>query len=119
MERLKHFAHGECNLFEQKTLPAGAKEYKPVSEDIIRGMFILADSETEGNYHVIDDVKFDQNISFYVEGDQLYLKADKDFEIRCLNIDRHGPMAIPAGIYKKKIAKENDPFEKIKREVAD
>lgn len=119
MSKLRHFAHGECNLFEVAELPKGSNEIKLTNSDKINGLYIMADSETQGNYHVIENTDYEQFVSFHEKDGQIYLKAEKDFEVRCLNLGRHERMTIPAGIWKKKIAKEFDPFTQLKREVAD
>ena len=117
MEKLKHFAHGECNLFETTEIPKGAK--KLTNYQTAQGLYVLADSETQGNYHVIENKDYKQFIEFYEVDGKTFIKAEKPFEVRCLNLGRHERMTIPAGIWEKTIAQEFDPFTEIKRHVAD
>jgi len=117
MNKLKHFAHGECNLFETAELPRGAK--KVTEYQTAKGLYVLADSETLNNYHVIENTDYEQFIDFYEVDGKTFIKAEKPFEVRCLNLGRHERMTIPAGIWEKTIAQEFDPYSQLKREVAD
>lgn len=117
MDKLQHYLHGECNIYETKELPKGAKKLN--NWDKVKGLFIMADSETQGNYHVIEEKDYEQFISFYEFEGKLFMKADKDFTVRCLDVSRHGRMTIPAGIWKRSISMESDPFTELKRKVID
>lgn len=116
MKRLK--LHGEVAFYELSELPAGAKPYTPKQNELVSdGRFIVGESETTGNHHVIET--HPQKIELYELNGEMYMRVKEDVKVGCVHKDRHDDMNLEPGIYKKKIQKEYDYFEMEKRNVAD
>lgn len=94
--------HGECMVF-RSTIPANAKP-KQKSKT---GFVIVADSETTGNHHVVDETV---GVDFYEADGKLYMNSSVDTTIRCLHADRHDAIKLTAGTYEFGSQQEYDPF---------
>jgi hypothetical protein len=94
--------HGECMVF-RSTIPANAKP-KQKSKT---GFVIVADSETTGNHHVVDETV---GVDFYEADGKLYMNSSVDTTIRCLHADRHDTIKLTAGTYEFGSQQEYDPF---------
>ena len=78
--------HGECMVF-RSTIPANAKP-KQKSKT---GFVIVADSETTGNHHVVDETV---GVDFYEADGKLYMNSSVDTTIRCLHAERHDTISL-------------------------
>ena len=94
--------HGECTVC-LSALPKTATKVNVSG----RPYFIVADSETTGNHHVVD---IHYGIDFYTEGDKTFMVSEVETKIRCVMADRHDAIVLPAGTYEFGFQQEYDPF---------
>jgi hypothetical protein len=114
--KLGVYVHGEAFLHAiSHKIPASAVK---IGADAIgpNGYFIIADSETTGNHHVIDVV---DGVDMFKDGDKIYMNSSVDTKIRCVHADRHDAITIPAGTYEFGIQQEYDPFTARMQKVQD
>lgn len=90
--------HGEAMIFQSK-LPSTASQIKPSNKQY----HIIADSETTGNHHVIDNIP---GTTFYRAGDTMYMENTAKTNVRCVLADRHDTIAIEPGTWEFGIQKE-------------
>ncbi len=90
--------HGEAMIFQSKlpssavAIPANNTQYH-----------IIADSETTGNHHVIDNTN---GTTFYQDGDTMYMENTDKTNVRCVMADRHDTIEIEPGTWEFGIQKE-------------
>lgn len=113
----QHNGHGEYNLFKQDRLPDGAKRITLTKEQLVKGGFIVAPSETTGNHHCIKVEGAE--VEFYEKDGVLYMVNKTPTELFCVDEKRHDTIEIPAGIWKGKPSQEFDHLRQMKRNVAD
>mgnify|MGYP001353405197 FL=1 len=111
MKNQKIHLHGECIISSIEKLPANVKPLK-----VDKGYLVVADSETLGNYHVIDNK---QGVQFYQNDEVRYLVANIETEVRCLHEGRHDRIKLEPGVYQLGIQQEFDYFEMASRNVRD
>ena len=120
----KMYWHGEAAIGEVDSIPSNAKKLIPNSSMIADGGFIIAESETSGNHHVIE---MNKGIEFYHKGDTLYMKVVEPAKVyNSVDKQRHPTDTLPPGIYRREIHKEysnvvNEQgiLEQLRRNVAD
>lgn len=79
--------HGEVIVKKVKGgIPDGAKVVKPVN-----GVYIIADSETTGNHHLLEEIA---GIELYEKDGMFYLKTDKPAVVKCVDEKRHDAIEI-------------------------
>lgn len=105
---MKKLLHGEAIIYTCK-IPNGAKK-------ITKGNHIIADSGTEGNYHMVS-VK--DGVDIYEHEGTLFIKNDVETEIYCPNKSRHDSVVLPIGEWGIDIAKEFDYLDNKERKVVD
>lgn len=102
--------HGEAMVF-QSEIPAGAKQLK------ISGQYlIVADSETTGNHHVIDN---GPGVKFFEHEGRRFMRSSAPTKIRCLHEKRHDAVTLDPGTYEFGTQQEYDPFAANMRAVRD
>lgn len=95
--------HGEAQVIFIDGLPKNA-----IKKNVDRTKpFIVADSETTGNHHVVDMPK---GVDIYEADGKTYMHAEVETQIRCVIADRHDAIKLPAGTYEFGIQNEFDPF---------
>lgn len=113
MTNRETFFHGELVICSTKKMPAGnLKEVKPSEIG-----FILADSETSGNHHVLEnktgiEVREDEN-------GILWIKNTEPVNVFCVDKQRHDTITLEPGIWEVDKAKEWDYEKEEVRSVAD
>lgn len=117
MKKKRHISHGEVNLFEVDRIPKTAKKIKPSQQQLVGNGFIIANSETTGNHHL---VKLAPGIEVYEDTDgTIYIRNTNITELSCVDTKRHDAVELPASTWKRKPAKEWDYTKEEKRNVAD
>jgi len=111
MKNQKIHLHGECIISSIEKLPSNAR---PLEVD--KAYLVVADSETLGNYHVIDNK---QGVKFYQNDEVRFLVSDIETEVRCLHEGRHDRITLEPGVYQLGIQQEFDYFEMASRNVRD
>jgi hypothetical protein len=84
--------HGEAMIFPNQ-IPSDAQEVEIKTGE---KSFIIADSETTGNHHVID---LEPGTKFFRSGERLFMKNEKPTRVRCVHPSRHNAIAIEPGVY--------------------
>jgi hypothetical protein len=113
----RHISHGEVNLFEVNEIPSTAKRLKLRQEDLVKGGFKLADSETTGNHHL---VKLTKGVEIYEDVDgTIYIRNTQPTTVECVDVARHDTINLPASRWKRKISREVNHLTNLIREVAD
>lgn len=107
----KHISHGEVNIFSGSKIPNGAVKIKPTSKG-----YKVADSETTGNFHMIEDK---QGVEMYEKGGVLYLKNDVPTDVFCVHEGRHDTITLEPSVWEIEAAQEYDYLTHEKRAVAD
>ncbi len=116
-KKRRHFGHGEVNLFEVDSIPKTAKKIKPKASQLIGDGFIIADSETTFNHHL---VKLAPGVEIYEDTDgTIYIRNTNVTEVSCVDTKRHDAIELPPSIWKRKPAKEWDYTKEEKRNVVD
>ena len=105
------FFHGEVVIKLVGALPKSAKEVKAKN-----GRWIIADSETTGNHHVVEEK---DGLEMYEENGVLYLRNEVEANVSCVLKERHDTEVLPKGIWKIERAKEYDFLKDEIRSVAD
>jgi hypothetical protein len=90
--------HGEAMIFQSK-LPSNAEQ---ISASNLQ-YHIIADSETTGNHHVIDNTP---GTTFYRAGDTVYMENTENTNVRCVLADRHDTIEIEPGTWEFGIQQE-------------
>lgn len=108
---MKTYLHGEVSVKKIKSLPSGIKSIKAKDN-----RYIIADSETTGNHHCIEDV---QGVEMYEKYGVLYLKNEVPVKMFCVDLARHDTEVLPIGIWEINRANEFDYLTEMTRKVAD
>lgn len=104
--------HGECMVFASK-LPENVKKRKKNKD----GYVIVADSETTGNHHVVDEI---DGVDFYENSNGvIFMQSSVDTTIRCLHKERHDEIVLSPGTYEFGTQQEYDPFASRMQKVRD
>jgi len=82
----------------------------------IKNTFVVADSETTGNHHVVD---VGPNDSIYEHDGTFFLKNADLTHIRCLQAARHDAIELEAGVWEFGIQQEYDYLTESLRRVSD
>jgi hypothetical protein len=106
----KTILHGEAMITEVDGLPKGVEVLKVGSE------LIIADSETTGNHHVVENA---EGCEFYMLDGIRYMKNDKETSVKCVHENRHDTLTIPPGTWEFGVQKEYDYFSASHRAVQD
>ena len=103
--------HGECMVFPSE-LP---KTATPV---VVTGDYlIVADSETTGNHHVVDNY---QGVNFFESsGGTMFMQNTKPTKIRCVMADLHDAIDLEPGTWEFGVQQEYDYFTESLRAVRD
>lgn len=111
MKKLVYF-HGEVTIISGAKMPAGLKKLADKN-----GRYILANSETSGNHHVLvaqDGVDVYEGID-----GTLYLHVEDEATVKCVLENRHDAQVLPTGDYIVKRKVEYDHLTQTPRVVAD
>lgn len=106
---MKAYFHGEAVLSEAVFI--GGEKMKARN-----GYYIIANSETTGNHHVVVE---DEGVEMYEKDGVLYLKNDKEATVKCVIDGRHDAVTVKPGVWKIERAKEYDFLKDEVRSVAD
>ncbi len=107
----KVILHGEAMIFKSK-IPTTAKKIDSTND----AYNIIADSETTGNHHVIDNVP---GVTFFKDNDTMYMTNTSDTNVRCVMPNRHDAIKIGPGDWEFGIQQEYNHLEKQLQNVAD
>jgi hypothetical protein len=110
-DKMKQFTHGEVVVFQIKKLPNGVKKIKAVG-----GKYIIADSETTGNHHCIEEK---DGVEMFEKDGILYLTNEVNVDMFCVNKNRHDTEVLEPSIYEIDKAREYDFLTEETRRVAD
>jgi hypothetical protein len=110
---MKTYTHGEVIINKVNKLPEGLKRVKLFKE----GCFRLADSETTGNFHLLE-AKEGVELFEDVNG-VLWLKNEVPTDVYCAVKERHDNITLEPGIWEIDKAQEYDHLNDITRQVAD
>ena len=107
------YTHGEVLLSKAKSLPKGLKKVKLYKD----GCYILADSETSGNYHLLEAK---EGVELFEDSNGvLWLKNDVPTDVYCAVKERHDNITLEPGIWEIDNAQEYDHLNDISRQVKD
>lgn len=110
---MKTFTHGEVLLMKANKLPNGLKKVKLFNKESYR----LADSETSGNFHLLEAKK---GVELFEDTNGvLWLKNDVPCDVYCAIKERHDNITLEPGIWEIDKAKEYDYITDLTRKVAD
>lgn len=108
---MEAYFHGEVICKKIQDLPLGLKLIKAKDK-----RYIIADSESSGNHHCIEDTK---GIEMYEKDGVLYLKNDVPVKMFCVDTARHDTEILEPGVWEIDRAQEYDYLMEMKRKVAD
>lgn len=105
------YLHGEVRIVSGVSIPKEAKKKE------FDGKFILANSETTGNHHVLVT---QDGVDVYegVDG-TLYVHVEEEAMVKCVDETRHDTQVLPAGDYEVKRKIEFDHLTLTPKVVAD
>lgn len=103
--------HGEVSLVKVNSIPKDAKKVSPHGK-----FFIVADSETSGNHHVVDLI---DEMEIYEKDGKFYVKNERPTQVRCLMTERHDNVVLEPAIWEIDKQQEYDYFTESHRNVAD
>lgn len=84
----KIWLHGEVLITQTKgEIPKEAKLVKSM-----RGSYKVADSETTGNHHLLEDMK---GLNVYEYEGKFYVRPSKPLTVKCVDEKRHDAIEIP------------------------
>ena len=106
----KTILHGEA-MITQSELPAGAKKI-----DVNGNHLIIADSETTGNHHVVENA---EGCEFYELDGVRYMKNTEPTSVKCVHASRHDELEIPVGTWEFGSQQEYDYFSQSHQAVRD
>jgi hypothetical protein len=106
----KTILHGEAMITESE-LPAGATKLTVKEKQLI-----IADSETTGNHHVVENV---EGCEFYELDGVRYMKNSEPTSVKCVHENRHDTLEIPAGTWEFDSQQEYDYFSQSHQAVRD
>ena len=105
------YFHGEVICRKIQDLPSGLKLVKAKDKK-----YIIADSETTGNHHCIEEVK---GVEMYEADGVLYLKNSVPVKMFCVDTARHDTEVLEPGVWEIDRAQEYDFLTEMTRKVAD
>lgn len=105
----KIYNHGEA-IIASASIPSNAK---PLKQD---KLVILAESETHGKFHVIENV---EGCEFYELDGVRYMRNTEPTKVRMRDSKDHHPIEIPAGEWEFDIQQEYDHLTQQANEVRD
>ena len=106
------YFHGEVAIMDGIARPKKAKKLE--AKD---GRFILANSETSGNHHILvaqDGVDVYEGID-----GTLFVHVEDEAEVKCVLEERHDTQVLPKGDYIVRRKVEYDHLLHVKKVVAD
>lgn len=107
------YFHGEVCLNKANKLPKGLKKLKLFK----KGCYRLADSETTGNFHLLEAK---EGVELFEDPNGvLWLKNDVPTDVYCAVKERHDNITLEPGIWEIDRAQEYDHLLDITRKVAD
>lgn len=108
---MKHYSHGEVNIFQIKKLPEGLRQVKCDNDK-----YIIADSETTGNFHCVEKK---ESVEMYEKEGVLYMVNTESVNVFCAHEGRHDSITLEPSIWEIDKAKEYDHLTQETRNVAD
>lgn len=108
---MKHYSHGEVNIFQITALPKGLNKIKSKYN-----RYIVADSETTGNYHIVED---QEGIEMYEKDGILYMVNSEPAKVKCVHDGRHDMIELEPSVWEIDKAREYDHLTKQVQMVAD
>lgn len=105
------YFHGEVAIISGGLRPKTAKKLEPKDNH-----YILANSETTGNHHVLEAI---DGVDVYEQDGVLYLHVEDEARVSCVLKERHDTQILPAGDYIVKRKLEYDHLTNTPRVVAD
>lgn len=83
----KCWFHGEVVIKKVKgEIPKGLRKVEPKD-----GAYIIADSETTGNHHLLEEI---DGVTLYEKDGMFYLYSDKPQTVKCVDQSRHDAIQI-------------------------
>ncbi len=110
---MKTFTHGEVILMKVNKLPEGLKAVKLFK----KGCYRLADSETSGNFHLLEAKEGVE--LFEDKNGVLWLKNDVPTDVYCAVKERHDNITLEPGVWEIDRAQEFDYLTDMTRKVSD
>lgn len=110
---MKTFTHGEVLLMKTNKLPKGLKKVSLFTKESYR----LADSETSGNYHLLEAK---EGVELFEDSNGvLWLKNDVPCNVFCAIKERHDNITLEPGIWEIDKAQEYDYMSDLTKKVSD
>jgi hypothetical protein len=110
---MKTFTHGEVLLMKACELPKGLKKVNLFKE----GCYRLADSETSGNFHLLEAK---EGVDLFEDSNGvLWLKNDVPCNVYCAIKERHDNITLEPGIWEIDRAQEYDYLTGMNKKVSD
>lgn len=110
---MKTYTHGEVILIKTDKLPEGLK----LVDKFKKGCFKLADSETSGNFHLLEAK---EGVELFEDATGvLWLKNEVPTDVYCAVKERHDNITLEPGIWEIDRAQEFDYLTGMKRKVSD
>lgn len=106
----KVYLHGEVTIVSGASIPEKAKRVD------FKGQFILANSETTGNHHVL---VAENGVDVYEHEGTLFVHVEEEAQVKCVDETRHDTQTLPAGDYIVRRKIEYDHLTKTPRVVSD
>lgn len=107
----KVYLHGEVVIFSGAKKPLGAVKLEPK-----KNRYILANSETTGNHHVL---VADEGVDVYEKDGVLFVHVEEEAQVKCVLEDRHDTQTLPAGDYIVRRKVEYDHLTNTPKAVTD
>lgn len=104
--------HGECTIMHGN-IPKNAT---PLVLEKGQKQYIIADSETTGNHHVLD---LPPKAKMYTLENRVFLSTPVPVTVHCVMTERHDSIELAAGDYEFGTQMEYDPFEARLKKVQD
>lgn len=110
---MKTIFHGEVVIVKAKSIPEGLAK----AELFNKNSYKLADSETTGNYHLLEAK---EGVELFEDSKGvLWLKNKVPVDVFCAVKDRHDNITLEPGIWEIDRANEHDYFTGMTRNVSD
>jgi len=110
---MKTYFHGEVIIQKVDSLPERIKKVRLFMD----GCYRLADSETSGNYHLLEAK---EGVELFEDSSGvLWLKNDVPTDVYCAVKERHDSITLDPGIWEIDCAQEYDHLADMTRKVAD
>lgn len=110
---MKSYHHGEVGIYQRDKLPKGLKKVKSKEDK-----YILADSETTGNHHCLENKP---GVELFREDEDgiLWMKTSVPVDVFCVIKERHDTITLEPGVYEIDKAKEYNYLNDEVMNVAD